>query len=399
MTQNMSTPKKRSAFLLVDTPNKSLVSPNNISKSDFLGRGTYGTVYKGSYKGKLVAVKFLPKSYSDEMPKTLLNEANILSLNHKNVIKLLEITSNERYGMVIMENLGNKVENLQLAIDSLSFKKLSISLYFRLRIILDIFNGLSYCHKQNILHLDVKPQNILLIFEDFPVENFYCKLCDFGSSINMSNLNPNSDHLYKGTIRYMAPEMLKGEIITEKTDIFSMGITMWQLKSMLKPYQTINSNEVVAYNVVKYGIRPDDVTSTISEIQKISSKKLFSKSNKIQSRGRKQKTKQISRTIMCLPEIQSNFSKNEFTSYNKNSLRRRTLFCPAISEICVTFEGEEKENELISLTTKTAQKSKLLIIEEEYEKLYKLLWQTDPELRPTSITAIENITNLLSYLK
>uniref|UniRef100_A0A336LKX3 non-specific serine/threonine protein kinase n=1 Tax=Culicoides sonorensis TaxID=179676 RepID=A0A336LKX3_CULSO len=375
MTQNMSTPKKRSAFLLVDTPNKSLVSPNNISKSDFLGRGTYGTVYKGSYKGKLVAVKFLPKSYSDEMPKTLLNEANILSLNHKNVIKLLEITSNERYGMVIMENLGNKVENLQLAIDSLSFKKLSISLYFRLRIILDIFNGLSYCHKQNILHLDVKPQNILLIFEDFPVENFYCKLCDFGSSINMSNLNPNSDHLYKGTIRYMAPEMLKGEIITEKTDIFSMGITMWQLKSMLKPYQTINSNEVVAYNVVKYGIRPDDVTSTISEIQKISSKKLFSKSNKIQSRGRKQKTKQISRTII------------------------RTLFCPAISEICVTFEGEEKENELISLTTKTAQKSKLLIIEEEYEKLYKLLWQTDPELRPTSITAIENITNLLSYLK
>lgn len=139
-----------------------------------------------------------------------------------------------------------------------------------LRILCDIINGLCFCHRNHIVHLDVKPQNVvvcLVVPGDSDsscshVRNYLCKLCDFGSSLTLNTININEKSSNRGTIRYMAPEQLRGTAgVTEAADIYSFGITMWQLSEGKDPYDSIVSNEAVAYNVVKKKLRPDSVTT------------------------------------------------------------------------------------------------------------------------------------------
>jgi serine/threonine protein kinase len=78
----------------------------------------------------------------------------------------------------------------------------------------------------------------------------------------------NTNKFQNGTIRYMAPEALQGALlVTPAADIFSFGITMWQLQEKRHPYNDIESNETVAYNVVKKRLRPDSIVlrRTVSE--------------------------------------------------------------------------------------------------------------------------------------
>lgn len=139
--------------------------------------------------------------------------------------------------------------------------------FLHFRIVKDVLSALEYCHQQGIYHLDVKPQNILVDFSECksPNHNYICKLCDFGCSAKIEELLLNKPKQCRGTIRYMAPEILKNYYITASADIYSLGITMWQLKTSQYPYKHIHSNDVVIYGVVKNDIRPDTMLSIEQE--------------------------------------------------------------------------------------------------------------------------------------
>ncbi|XP_017491687.1 PREDICTED: serine/threonine-protein kinase nekl-2-like, partial [Rhagoletis zephyria] len=142
-------------------------------------------------------------------------------------------------------------------------------------ITLDILSALSYCHKRNLLHLDVKPQNVLvslvgidpkLRYETqpnfFSRQQYVCKLCDFGASLKIDTPKPAPKGNARGTMRYMSPEALCEEPLTPAADIYSLGITMWQMQQCRLPYHWIACNEVVAYQVVKNKLRPDSTFSS-----------------------------------------------------------------------------------------------------------------------------------------
>ena len=112
--------------------------------------------------------------------------------------------------------------------NQLFFKNPSINLvpffnYFSF--LLQVAKGLKHCHDNSIVHLDIKPANVLV------TSRGVCKLADFGCSHRLENnqeLKP-VDVLTPGTPGYQAPEMFKLKIIHLKCDIFSFGILMWQL--------------------------------------------------------------------------------------------------------------------------------------------------------------------------
>jgi serine/threonine protein kinase len=101
-----------------------------------------------------------------------INETNARDLVHKNVIRILDIIVSEKYALVVMEYYKNS-RNLQCVLDDLSFvfnKQTTIN-FSR-----DIACGLKYCHENGVLHLDIKPKNLLVC-------NNICKICDFGNSV------------------------------------------------------------------------------------------------------------------------------------------------------------------------------------------------------------------------
>uniref|UniRef100_A0A182NHI5 non-specific serine/threonine protein kinase n=1 Tax=Anopheles dirus TaxID=7168 RepID=A0A182NHI5_9DIPT len=257
-----------------DTPNRERFLRDDFrTKRDsyaILGRGSYGIVIKASYRGRPIAVKILEKR-STHRHRTrydsLLNEANALKLRHDNIVTVLKIVDDVQFGLVLMERFDGYCLQRILSLP----RNQPIAVQHKLLILCDIISGLCFCHRHKLVHLDVKPQNVIVTINGRAnvadlTRNYLCKLCDFGSSMRLEPWQRNETLVNRGTIRYMAPELLRGQSrpndgFTERADIYSFGVTMWQLEEDRFPYEEIPCNEVIAYNVVKKGLRPDSVTA------------------------------------------------------------------------------------------------------------------------------------------
>ncbi|XP_017866991.1 PREDICTED: serine/threonine-protein kinase mos [Drosophila arizonae] len=242
----LTTPKR--IELLKDGPPATARS----NRCQILGRGAYGTVFKAIYREHAVALKIIKAG----AVSTLQNEAHILNWKHKNIVRLIKLESTPEFGLLIMERPSGLC--LQRVLDTLA-----LPLLHRVFITLDVLAALRYCHCQQVLHLDVKPPNVLVALGtkqtgfgrlEQSKRRYICKLCDFGSSIRLGDEQSS----VKGTLRYMSPEALRSLPLSSASDIYSLGITMWQLQSRRLPFHTLNCNESIAYQVVKHDLRPDN---------------------------------------------------------------------------------------------------------------------------------------------
>ncbi|KAM8711460.1 hypothetical protein ACLKA7_000580 [Drosophila subpalustris] len=249
----LTTPKRKE--LLKDGPPES-----KCSRSHILGRGSFGTVFKAIYREHAVALKIIKNS----AVATLHSEAHVLNWKHKNIVRLIKLESTPEFGLIIMERPNGLC--LQRVVDTLP-----LPLVHRVLITLDVLAALRYCHAQRVLHLDVKPPNILIALgikaSNSNIRSYICKLCDFGSSIKLDeSCDGSSRNNAKGTLRYMSPEALRCATLTCASDIYSLGITMWQLQARRLPFYTLSCNETIAYHVVKHHLRPDDY-ARLEELQ------------------------------------------------------------------------------------------------------------------------------------
>lgn len=235
----------RRSCLSFDTPDRtdSLIRFKQKKCGIFLlGKGSFGTVVEALYKGKTVAVKIVEPNTGSM--RQIRNEMNCLNLHHPNIVSMLKVVlpDNDIAGVVIMERVcGCTLQKLldhDLLKDQLS-KRRSYSV--------QLSSALKYCHEHGVLHLDIKPQNVI-------VENFMdnCKLCDFGCS---SLVGAERQYL-QGTVGYAAPEVLQGMKPTAAADVYSLGITMWQLISGTSPYKGHREHTVI-YKVVTDEYRPE----------------------------------------------------------------------------------------------------------------------------------------------
>ncbi|XP_065169701.1 proto-oncogene serine/threonine-protein kinase mos [Atheta coriaria] len=191
------------------------------------------------------------------------NEKNALMLDHVNIVKTIDvIVRNEQHSIIVMEYLPDS-QVLQSIIDN---EKIQLKFSDIVKCTLDITAGLKYIHAQNLLHLDLKPGNVL-------VTKGICKICDFGSS--RFNFNPNdvqSNHIFEGnTVQYTAPEILIGKEANQSSDTYSLGILMWQLRYRENPFKSLENRDTIIYNVVKYGLRPraesrDEIQDDFSQL-------------------------------------------------------------------------------------------------------------------------------------
>ncbi|KAM3761511.1 hypothetical protein ACB098_01G273600 [Castanea mollissima] len=187
-----------------------------------LGVGGFGTVFEGTLPdGTKVAVKRLD-GFSQIKKSFLAEVETIGSIHHINLVRLIGFCAEKYHRLLVYEYMSNG------SLDRWVFHKnheMLLDWKLRKKIIIEIARGLSYLHeecRQKIVHLDIKPHNILLD------ENFNVKISDFGLSKLVDHDQSQVVTNMRGTPGYMAPEWLSS-VITEKVDVYSFGVVLLEI--------------------------------------------------------------------------------------------------------------------------------------------------------------------------
>lgn len=186
-----------------------------------LGSGGFGAVFEGKCSGRKIAVKTLHNNIKNPnaIKESFQAEKAVMSLKHRNIVRVLATTRQSKEfkssnSFVIMEYAGHR--NL---LSVLNDEKEKITSFGRIKYATDIANALHYIHKLNIVHLDIKPANIMVTVKNT------CKLGDFGcckilpESGQGSPTTPTNSNL-TGTLAYTSPELLKGKNLVKSMYLF-----------------------------------------------------------------------------------------------------------------------------------------------------------------------------------
>ncbi|XP_051125000.1 uncharacterized protein LOC127247261 isoform X2 [Andrographis paniculata] len=223
-----------------------------------LGSGTYGTVYHGKWRGTDVAIKRIKKSCfigrsseQERLTAEFWHEAEILSkLHHPNVVAFYGVVQDGPGGTLatVTEFMVNG--SLRHALIS---KDRHLDRRKRLIIAMDAAFGMEYLHSRNIVHFDLKCDNLLVNLKD--PSRPICKVGDFGlSKIKRNTLVTGG---VRGTLPWMAPELLNGSSskVSEKVDVFSFGIVLWEILTGEEPYANMHYGAIIG-GIVNNTLRP-----------------------------------------------------------------------------------------------------------------------------------------------
>jgi eukaryotic-like serine/threonine-protein kinase len=188
-----------------------------------LGRGGMGAVYRATDQvlQRTVAIKILKERTGDEVGRKIRLEAQILArLVHDNVVRLYDFGEADGTYYFVMEEVDGP---------SFSRRWKLIPLSERLRVISQVADALDYAHHQGVIHRDVKPANVLLTSLDS------AKLSDFGLSLIADETQVSGT--IKGTPHYMSPEQAKGRRLDHRTDLYALGVMIYECATGTPPFQ------------------------------------------------------------------------------------------------------------------------------------------------------------------
>ena len=249
-----------------------IINKDEFSLGRVLGAGGFGSVYLGTFKGETVAVKIMHKFTKNPAAQveSFKAELHVLQFKHPNIIKTLAATHIDQFdegAWVVMEYVSNM--SLSSLINDPSE---TLDANRRLKYSYQIASALAYAHKHKVAHLDLKPANILISTKDD------CKVGDFGCSqqcaFETGIVSPTNRSVLTGTYAYRAPELLKGQPPTFRADVYSYGITLWQMRSRETPFGSQNQH-VVIFGVVAKGLRPPNPDPTDDDPFELSYKELY----------------------------------------------------------------------------------------------------------------------------
>ncbi|XP_042483183.1 putative receptor-like protein kinase At4g00960 [Macadamia integrifolia] len=203
------------------------VATDNFSDTNKIGRGGFGTVYKGTLQdGKEVAVKRLSRRSWQGLEEFKNEVVLIAKLQHRNLVRLIGCAVEGEEKLLIYDFMPN------ISLDVFVFdpnKRLQLDCRTRLNIIDGIARGLLYLHEDSrlkIIHRDLKPSNVLLD------EEMTAKISDFGMArIFVEDQNTANTKRVVGTYGYMSPEYAMEGIFSVKSDVFSFGVILLEIVS------------------------------------------------------------------------------------------------------------------------------------------------------------------------
>ncbi|HYK39743.1 MAG TPA: serine/threonine-protein kinase, partial [Candidatus Eremiobacteraceae bacterium] len=225
-----------------------------------LGRGAMGVVYKAvdPVIGRTVAVKTLKLSEEG----TGLSKAELLNrfqtearaaglLTHPNIVVVFDAGEEEGLFYITMELVEGK--SLQALLDAGQ----AFPLPRVLRIMEQTCNALQFAHERSIVHRDVKPANLMLTADDT------VKVTDFGTAKILQFGTVQQTAHVMGTPSYMSPEQVKGRVVDGRSDIFSLGVMLYEMITAEKPFPGQNITTVIYKIVNEEPVPPRSIDPSI----------------------------------------------------------------------------------------------------------------------------------------
>lgn len=226
-----------------------------------LGEGAMGTVYKAHdpLLDRLVAIKTvnlnLPKEDLAEYEARFYQEAKAAGgLSHPNIVVIYDIGKTDRLAFMAMEYLEGR------ELRSILSERGCLSLEEGVNIAAQVAEGLSYAHGRGVIHRDIKPTNIMLNRDGI------AKITDFGIARMRSSELKTMTGMILGSPRYMSPEQVAGKRADQRSDIFSLGVVLYEMLTGQAPFQADTVHGVMYQTMNATAPAPSTIKSGLPKI-------------------------------------------------------------------------------------------------------------------------------------
>ncbi|MBR1863431.1 MAG: Stk1 family PASTA domain-containing Ser/Thr kinase [Ruminococcus sp.] len=226
--------------------------------TELIGVGGMADVYKAKdvMEDRDVAVKILKPEFAgdEEFLRRFRNESKAIAvLSHPNIVKIYDVGFSDEIQFIVMEYIDGIT--LKEFIEQQGVLKWKDALHF----ITQILRALQHAHDKGIVHRDIKPQNIMLMYDGT------IKVMDFGiarfSRIDGKTISDKTI----GSVHYISPEQAQGEMTDERSDIYSVGIMLYEMLTGRKPFDGEDVISVAVKHMHDKAVNPRDIMPSIPE--------------------------------------------------------------------------------------------------------------------------------------
>lgn len=223
-----------------------------------VGEGGMSEVYKArdNKLNRNVAVKILKKQFADneEISQKFKREATaIANLSDANIVNVLDVGNQDNIDYIVMEYINGKTLK-----ELIQFKG-KLSFNTTINIALQIAKALECAHKNNIIHRDIKPQNILV------TESGEIKVTDFGIAKSADSQTIINTTSVIGSAHYLSPEQAKGTFIDFRSDIYSFGIVLYEMVTGVLPFDGDSPVSVALKHLQEKPVPPKNINTSIPD--------------------------------------------------------------------------------------------------------------------------------------
>lgn len=330
-----------------------IILGNRYQLQDLIGVGGMAKVYKATDRllQRDVAIKILKDQYAedDEFVKKFSNEAlSAARLTHVNIVSVYDIGEDliegKKIHYIVMEYVNG--ETLKDLID----RKKIISNHDIIDYSIQISQALNQAHSSNIVHRDIKPQNILM--DKYGL----LKVTDFGIARVSTNATITYTSSILGTVHYISPEQAKGKFVDEKSDLYSLGVVMYEMATGKVPFDADNSVGIAVMHI------QDEPESPIKLNENLSPR-LNDIIMKLLEKDPQKRFKNANELIRALEDNSYDIgfvSKSDTAKIEKPKEINETTFIPVVEDKKKKEKVQEKkeENEAVYVTPTQEEKNK-----------------------------------------
>jgi serine/threonine protein kinase/Tfp pilus assembly protein PilF len=314
-----------------------------------LGEGGMGIVYKAEdlKLKRFAAIKFLPPhlTRNQEARMRFSKEAQAASaLDHPNICTIYEVdqTDDEQIYMAMTYYAGEMLDK--------KVKKGPLPLKYALDLTIQIAEGLVKAHKSGIVHRDIKPANIIV------TEDGVVKILDFGLAKLAGQTNVTKEQTSLGTVNYMSPEQTQGDVIDDRTDIWSLGVLLYEVLSGKIPFRG-EYEQAIIYSII------NQVPEPLSKIKRNiprNLEKIILKALEKKPADRFQTMVEMLRSLEKARDELETGTETRIPVYKNKTSRKRFAIFSALTIFLIIFliiikyffiPGESREEKSISVLT------------------------------------------------